>query len=241
VIDLRAQTRGQVPVTIKNITPIRLIIRLVAYFMLLTTLISAVLVFDSGALDYMPLGGTDAIERFGQQIESVQSLLAGVASDGSEQVTAVTGSTVARVLLFLSATLLGTTLLMIPIAWTYTATSFDSGPSKVFVRALIVLPICASTVVLLIQDSLALAFGLAALVAAVRFRVALAEAIDGIYIFAAICIGLAAGIGHLGVAAVMAMFFCLINAVLWHIDYGRNPTDDARQQARRAKLNKKIG
>jgi hypothetical protein len=130
---------------------------------------------------------------------------------------------------------------MIPIAWTYTATSFDSGPSKVFVRALIVLPICATTVVLLIQDSLALAFGLAALVAAVRFRVALAEAIDGIYIFAAICVGLAAGIGYLGVAAIMAMFFCLINAVLWQMDYGRNPVDDARQLAKQAKLNKPIG
>ena len=103
-----------------------------------------------------------------------------------------------------------------------------------------VLPICGSTVVLLIQDSLALAFGLAALVAAVRFRVALAEAIDGIYIFAAICIGLAAGIGYLGVAAVMAMFFCLVNAVLWQMDYGRNPVDDARRAAKQAKLNQTI-
>jgi uncharacterized membrane protein YhiD involved in acid resistance len=43
------------------------------------------------------------------------------------------------------------------------------------------------------------------------------EAIDGIFIFASICVGLAAGIGHLGVAAVMAVFFCFAN-----------PIDDAR-------------
>ncbi len=60
-----------------------------------------------------------------------------------------------------------------------------------------VLPICATTIVLLIQDNLALAFGLAAMVAAVRFRVALQEVMGGIYIFSSICVGLAAGIGYL--------------------------------------------
>ena len=39
---------------------------------------------------------------------------------------------------------------------------------------------------------------------------------------------------------VMAMFFCLINAVLWQMDYGRNPVDDARRAAKKAKLNQNI-
>ncbi len=98
------------------------------------------------------------------------------------------------------------------------------------------LPICATTTVLLIQDSLALAFGLAALVAAVRFRVALDEAMDGIFIFAAICVGLAAGIGYLGVAFIMSIFFCFTNLFLWMFDYGRNPVDDMKRQKRRDKL-----
>jgi uncharacterized membrane protein YhiD involved in acid resistance len=89
---------------------------------------------------------------------------------------------------------------------------------------------------LLIQDSLALAFGLAALVAAVRFRIALAETIDGIYIFAAICVGLAAGIGYIGAAIVLAFFFCFTSAALWAMDYGWNPVDDARQKSKLAKL-----
>jgi len=125
---------------------------------------------------------------------------------------------------------------MLPIAWTYSATKFSLGPRKGFVRALIVLPICASTVVLLIQNSLALAFGLAALVAAVRFRVALSEAIDGIYIFAAICVGLAAGIGYLGVATIMALFFCLTNAIMWHMNFGKNPIDETKRQTKRDKF-----
>ncbi|MCO4810796.1 MAG: hypothetical protein KC572_04285 [Gammaproteobacteria bacterium] len=43
-----------------------------------------------------------------------------------------------------------------------------------------------------------------------------------------ICIGLAAGIGHLGIAAVMALFFCFTNVLLWHVDFGRNPIDEGR-------------
>jgi hypothetical protein len=98
------------------------------------------------------------------------------------------------------------------------------------------MPICATTVVLLIQDNLALAFGLAALVAAVRFRVALTETIDGIYIFAAICVGLAGGIGYMGIALVMTLVFTLTSALLWQVDYGRNPIEDSRQKALAAKL-----
>ncbi len=81
---------------------------------------------------------------------------------------------------------------------------------------------------MLIQNNLALAFGLAAMVAAVRFRVSLREPIDGIFIFSAICAGLAAGIGYLGVAIFMAAFFCFANGLLWQIQFGRNPLDDAR-------------
>jgi hypothetical protein len=190
----------------------------------------------------MPIGGIDALEELSDTDDSeiTQSGLGALATGSEEETSGMTIEDVRGTLIFLSTTLLGTVLVMIPVAWTYTATSYEAGPSKTFVRALMVLPICGSTVVLLIQDSLALAFGLAALVAAVRFRVALAEAIDGIYIFAAICIGLAAGIGHLGVAAVMAMFFCLVNAVLWHMDFGKNPVDDLRRETRKAKLNQKI-
>ena len=138
--------------------------------------------------------------------------------------------------LFLGLSLGGTVVVMLPVSWTYAAIKREVGYRKSFARALIVLPIIASTTVLLIQNNLALAFGLAAMVAAVRFRVALQEAIDGIFIFAATCVGLAAGIGHLGVASVMAFFFCVANTVLWKMDYGQNPVDDLRVARRRAKL-----
>ena len=77
-----------------------------------------------------------------------------------------------------------------------------------------VLPICATTVLLLIQDNLSLVFELMALVAAVRFRVRQSDTLDGIYVFAAICVGLASGIGNLGVAVVMTIFFCFASVIL---------------------------
>jgi hypothetical protein len=137
---------------------------------------------------------------------------------------------------FLVTSLLGTIVLMIPITWVYMGIRTPQGYRKSFVEALIVLPICATTVVLLIQDSLALAFGLAALVAAVRFRVKLPDALDGIYVFAAICVGLASGIGYLGVGVVMTIFFCFASVILWGMDYGANPVETAKQARKLADL-----
>ena len=66
--------------------------------------------------------------------------------------------------------------------------------------------------------------------------VALREAIDGVFIFAAICVGLAAGIGYLGIAAVMTVFFCFSCLFLWHVGFGENPLDTAQHEKKRAKL-----
>jgi hypothetical protein len=211
-----------------------LMLKLAVYFTLMfggLVLVSAV---KPELMSFMPFGGTDAIEI--ASFDFGNETLTGVFSlqEALTEVPTLTVSAIGRVALFLSLTLCGTILVMLPITWTYIATKREMGYRKNFARALIVLPICATTIVLLIQNNLALAFGLAAMVAAVRFRVALQEAIDGIYIFSAICVGLAAGIGYLGIAMVMALFFCFVNAVLWHFEFGQNPIDDARAAKKNA-------
>ena len=222
-------------VDIENTTAPRLIFKLAIYFSVLISGMIILLLVNPDAMRYLPLGGTDALQKTEIEITKSRLNIDSESSTGGDN-QPVTREELRFAILFFAANLAGTIIIMLPVTWTYSATRFYSGPRKGFVRALIVLPICASTVVLLIQDSLALAFGLAALVAAVRFRVALREAIDGIYIFAAICVGLAAGIGYLGVAAIMALFFCMTNAVLWQLDYGKNPIDEARQKGKLAKL-----
>ena len=226
--------------TAENITPAKLILKLAAYFLVLITAIVVVALYNPDSLRYLPLGGTDALQHTDLEITKSRLDFSNDPVTVGDMHGPVTPEKVRFAALFLAANLGGTILIMLPITWTYSATRFDSGPEKSFVRALIVLPICATTVVLLIQDSLALAFGLAALVAAVRFRVTLNEAIDGIYIFAAVCVGLAAGIGYLGVAGIMALFFCMTNTVLWYLDYGNNPLDEKRRQAKRDKYNSPV-
>jgi hypothetical protein len=222
--------------TDQTTTPGRTILRISIYFLILFAVIISVLVSWPDVTQYLPIGGRDALQ--GSSIESFSDLKE-PGSGGPSLVDTIGGGDrvlgVKIVLLFLVAHLTGTILAMIPVTWTYQAINYESGFRKSFVRALLVMPLCATTIVLLIQDSLALAFGLAALVAAVRFRVALDEAMDGIFIFAAICVGLAAGIGYLGIALVMSVFFCFANLFMWAIDYGRNPADEARRARKLAK------
>jgi hypothetical protein len=115
-----------------------------------------------------------------------------------------------------------TVALMVPITWTYMYTH-QKTYGRNLIASLMVLPICATATVWLIQDSLPLAFGLAALVAAVRFRIRLENELDGVYIFASISVGLASGVGHFGVGFVMAAFFCFCSSVIWMAGYGKRP------------------
>ena len=226
--------------TLFHLTPARLAVRLIVYFILFFGVTFLLVQVWPQATQYLPLGGHDALDIF-EVRDDANTLPFSQSRDEGEIEIVATGAPTATELktavLFLSLHLSGTILLMIPITWTYMATKADVGYRKNFTHALIVLPICATTIVLLIQDSLALAFGLAALVAAVRFRVILDEAIDGIYVFAAICVGLAAGIGFVSIAAVMTVFFCFAQLIMWQLNYGENPVEQAKQDRKRAKLN----
>ncbi len=220
-------------------TPAQLAVRLILYFVVFFGgMITMVSVWPD-LVENLPVGGHDALD-FSEAKDEALTILKPESADenngGFAGAFRPTTSSITRGILFLSLHLTGTILLMIPITWTFIATRQDIGYHKNFVRALIVLPICATTIVLLIQDSLALAFGLAALVAAVRFRVVLEEAIDGVFVFAAICVGLSAGVGYLGIAAVMAVFFCFAVLILWHLKYGENPLDEAREEKKRGKF-----
>ena len=97
-------------------------------------------------------------------------------------------------------------------------------------QTIIILPIAIAGIVIMVKNSIALAFSLAGIVAAVRFRNSLKDTSDALYIFGAIGVGLAAGIGALSIAAVISVFFCYAILFLWRCDYGVCPVNGPRAE-----------
>ncbi|MGQ0539697.1 MAG: DUF4956 domain-containing protein [Gemmatimonadaceae bacterium] len=118
--------------------------------------------------------------------------------------------------------LLGTIVLMLPVTWVYMSARQVRGHSQSVVQTLIILPIVVAGVVFVVRDSLALAFSLAGVVAAVRFRTTLRDTRDVVFIFLAIGVGFAAGVNMLGVGALVSFVFNVVLLLTWRYDFGRN-------------------
>jgi hypothetical protein len=135
-------------------------------------------------------------------------------------------------MLRLLVSLVGTLALMLPVAWGYMGSRRTVGYDQSVARTTVLLPIAVAGIVIIVQHSLALAFSLAGIVAGVRFRNTLKDTGDALYIFASIGVGLAAGIGALGIAAVVSIFFNYTSLVLWKLNFA---TEGAVVSARKGK------
>jgi hypothetical protein len=137
-------------------------------------------------------------------------------------------------------------LFALPIAWIYILTRQKKGFRQSQVHTLIMLPVVVAGVVVLVKNSLALAFSLAGIVAAVRFRNTLEDSKDAVYIFVATGIGLAAGV-DLPVAIALSIIFNLAALALWYSDLGRSSAAlegglaERRLQQVRAHVNRPSG
>ena len=118
----------------------------------------------------------------------------------------------------------GAFLLMLPVSWVYILTRQKKGYTQSVVQTLIILPIVVAGVVLLVKNSVALAFSLGGIVAAVSFRNTLRDTKDAVYIFLATGVGLAAGVQVMSAAAVMSFLFNAVILAFWYTDFGRAPS-----------------
>ena len=116
--------------------------------------------------------------------------------------------------------LLGALIIMIPVAWTYIIIKRRGGYDQSVVHTLIILPVAVTGIVIVVKTSVALAFSLAGIVAAVRFRTTLQDTKDAVYVFLAIGVGLAAGSQRLGTALLASIVFNIVNLVLWRMKFG---------------------
>jgi Domain of unknown function (DUF4956) len=117
---------------------------------------------------------------------------------------------------------LGAGILIVPVSWVYFITSRTREVDQSFVQTIVIMPIVVTGIAMIVLNSLALAFSLAGVVAAVRFRFALEQPADAMYIFVAISIGLGCGIGSLGAAGVISMAFVYANLIIWRFEYGKS-------------------
>src|SRR5262245_32083137 len=113
-------------------------------------------------------------------------------------------------------------LLALPVAWVYMHTRQRKGYRASDVQALVLMPVVVAGVVVLVKNSVALAFSLAGIVAAVRFRTNLEDSKDATFIFLATALGLACGV-QLEVAAVLSVLFNAAVLALWSSDFARVP------------------
>ena len=159
--------------------------------------------------DFLPIGGIgDLASTGGGEFEAIYS--------SAEEI--IRGPDAAFRLAFAS---LGAGILIIPVSWVYFITSRSKEVSQSFVQTIIIMPIVVTGISMIVMNSLALAFSLAGIVAAVRFRFTLDQPSQAMYIFAAISIGLGSGIGALGVAMVISMAFVYANMIIWKLEYGK--------------------
>ncbi len=128
--------------------------------------------------------------------------------------------------LALTASLLCALTFAIPVAWVYRATKTHRTYDKAEAQTLLLLPIAIATVVFLVKESLALAFGLAGIVAAIRFRHTLEDVKDAVFMFVVIGIGLASGAQLLTVAALASLIFSLTALAVRRAGFGRQSDGD---------------
>jgi hypothetical protein len=159
--------------------------------------------------DYLPIGGATAL------LTSVTHDPFTAIEIGAKGVENLKGS-----IFWLVVAVVGAILTVIPLAWTYIAVRTQDEYDQSLVETMIILPIAVTSIVIMVNQSLALAFGLAGIVGGVRFRNTLKSAGDALYVLAAIGVGLAAGIGALEIALVMTIVLNYSFVVLWLTDFG---------------------
>jgi hypothetical protein len=130
--------------------------------------------------------------------------------------------------------------LALPLAWVFVITRRRKGFSQSIVHTLIILPIAVAGIMVVVQNSLALAFGLAG-IAALRFRNTLDDTKDAIYLFVATGIGIAAAADQFGVGLALSFLFNATIIVLWWTNYGRTPAHlKAKLMLRRLRQTRQI-
>ena len=188
----------------------KLLLQITAYYLIIALIVFVALKLWPGMRGYLPIGGVEQLitEPAKNPLEAGQAMRAAHVANFGESV------------FWLVVAILAAILVSLPISWTYMAVRGGEEYDQSLVNTIIVLPMVVTGIVIIVQNSLSLAFALAGIAGAVRFRNSLKSSGDALFILLAVAVGLSAGIGAIELAAVISIFFNYCFALLWITEYG---------------------
>ena len=188
----------------------RLMMQITGYYLVIAVVIFVALKIWPEFRGYLPVGG----------VEQLITQPAKNPLEASEAVRAAHVANFGQSVFWLVVAIIAAILVSLPVSWVYMAVRGGDEYDQSLVNTIIVLPMVVTGIVIIVQNSLALAFSLAGIAGAVRFRNSLKSSGDALFILLAVGTGLAAGIGAIELAAVISIAFNYCFVMLWITEYG---------------------
>jgi hypothetical protein len=188
----------------------KLLLEITAYYLVIGLALYVAVKVWPDLRGYLPVGGVEQLIT-----QPTKNPL-----EANEAVRAAHVANFGQSVFWLVVAIIAALLVSLPVSWMYMAVRGGEEYDQSLVNTIIVLPMIVTGIVIIVQNSLALAFSLAGIAGAVRFRNSLKSSGDALFILLAVGVGLSAGIGAIELAAVITIFFNYTFAMLWITEYG---------------------
>jgi hypothetical protein len=179
-------------------------LKLTIYYVMVVVVVALLIRLFPEIIPLLPIGGLDEFQQGNDLITE------------TDLVNLVTHVQIPLDLLAdgmsITFSMIGALVLMIPVRWIYLAvgdleTAEDQPAGHKVSASLLLLPLVVTAIIVIVKFSLALAFALTGIFAGVRYRTSLKNLTDALFIFACMAVGLAAGTQALGIAFALSIFF----------------------------------
>lgn len=200
-----------------GVSAFRLLGSLLLYYALMSVGLLVVLWLYPSLQDILPIGRVQGLLA---QAGELKGLPDGVAELTTAAVPQPERLTFIDSLVWLAVAILGALLAALPVSWVFMNIRNPSDYDQSLVDTIVMLPLVVTSIVVIVQHSLALAFSLAGIAGAARYRNTLKSSGDLLFILLSISIGLAAGIGAVELAMLSSAAFSLVFVLLWMTRYG---------------------
>jgi hypothetical protein len=188
----------------------KLLLQVTTYYLVIAIVIFVALKIWPDLRGYLPIGGVEQLIT-----QPTKNPL-----QASEAVRAAHVANFGQSVFWLVVAIIAAILVSLPVSWVYMTVRGGDEYDQSLVNTIIVLPMVVTGIVIIVQNSLALAFALAGIAGAVRFRNSLKSSGDALFILLSVATGLSAGIGAIELAAVVSVAFNYCFVMLWITEYG---------------------